>query len=59
MSEQEEKTVGRNYIFDMVDGSQILVTTWGNDIGRIAFRADAWSTWSPPVQATKIEQIGE
>jgi len=59
MSEQEETAVGRNYIFDMVDGSQILVTTWGTDIGRIAFRSDAWSTWSPPVQATKIEQIGQ
>ena len=57
MTEQNE--TGLNCVFDMEDGSQILVTVWGDSIARIAFRADSWSTWSPPVKASQIEKIGQ
>jgi hypothetical protein len=49
--------VGVQFIFDNEDGSQVLVTVWGETDARIALRPEPFSSWSPPVFPTKVEKI--
>ena len=49
--------VGVQFVFDNEDGSQVLVTVWGETDARIALRPDNFSSWSPPVFPTKVEKI--
>ena len=57
MNELDSAPVGVQFVFDNEDGSQVLVTVWGETDGRVAFRPEPFSSWSPPVFPTKIEKI--
>ena len=57
MNELDSAPVGVQFVFDNEDGSQVLVTVWGETDARVAFRPEPFSSWSPPVFPTKIEKI--
>lgn len=57
MNELDIAPVGVQFIFDNEDGSQVLVTVWGETDARIALRPDNFSSWSAPLFPTKVEKI--
>jgi|688.fasta_scaffold1092670_1 hypothetical protein len=57
MNELDTAPVGVQFVFDNEDGSQVLVTVWGETDARIALRPEPFSSWSAPVFPTKVEKI--
>ena len=57
MNKLDSAPVGVQFIFDNEDGSQVLVTVWGETDARIALRPDNFSTWSAPLFPTRVEKI--
>lgn len=47
---------GIQYVFQLDDESQILVTIWG-DKARLAMRENPFATWESPVYPIKTEII--
>jgi len=43
-----------DYLGEMPDGSQVLVTVWQNGNASVAFREDNWAVWSKPVRCQKV-----
>jgi len=57
MNELDSAPVGVQFVFDNEDGSQVLVTVWGETDARIALRPEPFSSWSAPLFPTKVEKI--
>ena len=57
MNELDSAPTGVQFVFDNEDGSQVLLTVWGETDARIASRPNTFSTWSPPIFPTKVEKI--
>lgn len=48
---------GVQFLFENEDGSQVLLTVWGETDARVAFRPEPFSSWSAPLFPTKVEKI--
>jgi len=49
------QSMGKTYVFDLDEDSvplpgQIMVTTFGDDVSRIAWRSDKFDRWGPPIE---------
>jgi len=47
----------KNYVFELENRGEALVTIWESGEATIAFRDPNWRSWSPPTQVTRVEEI--
>ncbi len=57
MDELDTAPAGVQFLFENEDGSQVLLTVWGETDARVAFRPEPFSSWSAPLFPTKVEKI--
>jgi hypothetical protein len=51
--------MARNLVFDLPDGSQVLVELWDTAAPQIATRPEESAVWGPPIDASTDETFEE